>query len=119
MFFQDCIGHSSVSRCEPSFISRFGFELSSPVNYYTKNYHFAFNENGLNNIRHWSSVFSIAVLDILVLFVLNESLNADLFYCEYWITQLLRMGLLFPERGGFSVTDNLFALHNNSEEIAR
>ena len=39
---------------------------------------------------------------------------------EYWIIQFIRMGLLFPERGVFCVTDIrvLFALHNASEDVA-
>ena len=44
-------------------------------------------------------------------------LAADLF-SEYRITRLLRMGLIFPERGVLCVTDLLWALHNDSEYVS-
>ena len=104
-------------------LCRVGFEQSSPVRFNVKCYKRsieALQGNGLN--YNWLHVVLWSVLDVLMSLVVNNNIYQDDFWederCEYWITQLLRMGLLFPERGVFFVTDILFALHSASVDVA-
>ena len=99
------------------FLCRVGFEFSSPVHNYAKGYYALLQER-----CKWSNVSSFTVMDTLVSIFMNDLFGVDYFWqntwCEYSIIQLLRMGLIFPERGGRGLSVNLIVLHNVSEDVA-